>query len=136
MLKDNDYLVGSFTNFMNKVIRNEAINYHRKKQREEKEGSLDQYENVLESKASFYDGEKSINIKNLQDIFTNREYFVAIGQLTEKQKEVLYLSFVENKTGEQIAKIMNIQRNNVYNIRKQAIERAKKNLKDGSKNNG
>ena len=28
---------------------------------------------------------------------------------------------------------MNIQRNNVYNIRRQAIEKAKKNLKEGAK---
>ncbi len=53
MLKSDEHLVGSFTNFMNKVIRNEAINYHRKKQREEKKRSLGQYENILEAKTSF-----------------------------------------------------------------------------------
>lgn len=136
MLKSDEHLVGSFTNFMNKVIRNEAINYHRKKQREEKERSLGQYENILEAKTSFYDGEKSINMQNFQNIFTKMEHSAAIGKLTDKQKEILYLSFVEKKTGEQIARIMNIQRNNVYNIRRQAIEKAKKNLKEGAKENG
>ncbi len=49
-------------------------------------------------------------MQNFQNIFTKMEHSAAIGKLTDKQKGNIIFVICREKTGEQIARIMNIQK--------------------------
>lgn len=133
-----DILKAKFTRFIESIIKNTAINYFKKKQRISiKEVELEQEKIEEVSLSNTDDGtifslEKDISYSNLENVFTNKDHYFAMRQLTDRQKLVLYLSIVDSLSAKEIGNIIGISEITVRTIKSKAIKAFIKSLEKGS----
>jgi len=116
-----------FTAYIKAVIQNSSTDYKRKLLRTiEKEISIADFENVPQELLSCDDSsfllEKDVTYANLEMLFTNEKYYNAMKKLTDKEKLILFLTVIEEKKAEEIAQIMNVTKDNVWQIKSRAIK--------------
>ncbi|MTI71397.1 MAG: hypothetical protein FH751_14215 [Firmicutes bacterium] len=66
---------------------------------------------------------------DFEDLITNKELLEAINKLSERQKEILYMCFIENKEETKIANEFNISKQAVNKIKNKAIKNTKEYLR-------
>lgn len=131
------YIRASFTNYINKVIKNTAIDYFQKEQKKQEktvsiytiDESICMSQNTDSTGVLFYTEELEKDCSNLEVVFQEEKYYIAMKQLKTIQKQVLYYSLLEKYSAEQISKKLNITIDNVYQIKKRAIEKFISNMK-------
>ena len=131
------YIRATFTNYISKVIKNTAIDYFQKeKKKQEKIISIYTInecicmsQNTDSTGVLFFEEKLEEDYSNLEIIFQEEKYYKAMKQLKTIQKQVLYYSILAKYSAEQISKILNITIDNVYQIKKRAIEKFISNMK-------
>lgn len=68
--------------------------------------------------------------------FAEERLAKAFSELTLMRREVLRLLFVEEKTSEEIAKLLCISPNSVYQFKHQALDKLRNLLTEGADENG
>jgi len=131
------YIRASFTNYISRVIKNTAIDYFKKEQKK-KENIISIYaidESICVSQETdetgvlFFMEELKKDYSNLEIIFQEEKYYNAMKDLKTIQKQVLYYSILEKYSAEQVSKILDVSIDNVYQLKKRAIEKFIANLK-------
>lgn len=125
------YIRASFTNYINKVIKNTAIDYFRKEQKKEEktisiytiDESICMSQNTDSTGAFFCTENLENDYSNLEVIFQEEKYYKAMKPLKTIQKQVLFYSILEKYSAERISKMLNITIDNVYQTKKRAIEK-------------
>ncbi len=131
-----DYkLLCELTAFVEEVIKNarKRYIYNKKREMEKEEIVVNIYINdrvseicVEDSDALFFDLDKEINVNNLECIFSEQKYYNAMKKMSNDDKRILYLFEYEEKSGEEVSKLLNISIDNAYKKRERARNRFKK----------
>lgn len=83
---------------------------------------------------------KNISAKNFENIFTTEIYYKAMKNLPALEKQILYLYFYDNKTLNEICKILKKPKSEIIKLKSFAISQFKQNAtsykKQYSKKNG
>jgi len=124
-----------FTGFIKAVIRNASIDYKRKLLKSiEHEISVADFSNIPKELLSYDDNsfllEKDITYSNIENLFTNEKYYRAMKKLSDREKLVLYLTVIEEQKAEQVAKVMNTTKENIWQIKSRAIKNFLNSLSD------
>ena len=120
------YIRISFTSYINKIIKNTAINYKKQKANIIKKEIQFSYkseieEELMETKKDIKIEEvEKIYYQELEKVFTQKEYYDAMKVLKDKEKYVLYLSIVKQLSLKTIAILLNTNENNVSKIKHRA----------------
>ena len=133
----DEYIRATFTNYIHKVIKNTAIDYFQKEQRKQEKTisiytineSICMSQNTDTTGVLFFEEKLEKDFSNLEVIFQEEKYYKAMKQLKTIQKQVLYYSILGKYSAEQIGKVLNITPENVYQIKKRAIEKFISNMK-------
>ena len=76
-----------------------------------------------------------VDINHLENIFTNKTYYLAMKIVPLLERKVLYLSYIENLRLNDICKKLKLQRKEIISLRNKAIIHFKNNLSTLSKVN-
>ena len=133
---DNYFTKASFTNYINKVIKNSSINFKKKKRKLE-ETEVEYYNQIIEDMSfshnqyiSFFDDfEKDYQYDQLENYISNTELHNIIKNLSNFQKQILYYKYIKDYDYDQIALIMKKSESNIRNMRSRIIKKIKNNLK-------
>lgn len=123
----------AFTIFITKVIKHSAIDFVRKeKLYKSRIMPLSEYINN-EMSLSFFDDdifsmENNIDYKDLEKLMTKREHQSAISKLSEREKQIIHLLYIEEKEVEEVANLLNITTKTVLNTKKNALNKIKKDI--------
>ena len=122
-----------FTAYIKAVIQNSATDYKRKLLKSlENEISVADFSSLPKELLSYDDGsfllEEDIAYSNIEKLFTDERYYMAMKKLTDKEKLVLYLTIVEERTAEEVAETMNTTKDNIWKIKSRAIKNFLHNL--------
>lgn len=118
-----------FTSFINVVIRNASINYKRKntilKEKEIQDvNSLKDTFLSSDGDVSFFDViENDYNYKHLENYFSDSIVYMAVKQLNEIQKKILYYRILKKYSYKTIANLLNISEANVRNTKLRTIKK-------------
>jgi len=117
-----------FTAYMKAVIQNTSTDYKRKLLKTiEHEISVSDFSSLPQELLSYDDGsfllEKDITYSNIENLFTSEKYYRAMKKLSDKEKLVLYLTIIKEKTAGEVAEIMNTTKENVWKIKSRAIKK-------------
>ena len=125
-----------FTAFIKKVIQNSAKDYIRILKKTEKEISVADFASLPKELLSCDDNsfllEKDVTYSNIENLFTSEKHYRAMKNLSGKEKQVLFLTIIEEKTAEEIAKILNTTKENIWKIKSRAIKNFLNNLSNRS----
>ena len=130
---END-LEKRLSSYLKKTIRGhekEKRNYYNKRVKEEELNErnvckisykkyLDNYNN------DFHDIDVNCNCP--ENAFSNPEYYKAMKKVPLKEKQVLYLTAVEELTIKEVSNILKTSQSNVKKLKRKAIEHFKENL--------
>ena len=124
-----------FTGFMKAVIQNSSTDYKRKLLKSlEHEISVSDFSGIPQELLSYDDSsfllEKDITYSNIEELFTNEKYYRAMKKLSDREKLVLYLTVIEEQKAEQVAKVMNTTKENIWQIKSRAIKNFLNSLSD------
>lgn len=133
---DNYFTKASFTNYINKVIKNSSINFKKKKRKLE-ETEVEYDNQIIEDMPfshnkyiSFFDDfEKDYQYDQLENYISNTELHNIIKNLSNFQKQILYYKYIKDYDYDQIALIMKKSESNIRNMRSRIIKKIKNNLK-------
>ena len=133
---DNYFTKASFTNYINKVIKNSSINFKKKKRKLE-ETEVEYDNQIIEDMSfshnkyiSFFDYfEKDYQYDQLENYISNTELHNIIKNLSNFQKQILYYKYIKDYDYDQIALIMKKSESNIRNMRSRIIKKIKNNLK-------
>ena len=123
-----------FTAYIKAVIQNSATDYKRKLLKSiEHEISVADFTSLPKALLSNNDDsafllEKDITYSNIEDLFTDEKYYRAMKRLSDREKLVLYLTIIEENKAEQVAKVMNTTKENIWQIKSRAIKNFLHNL--------
>ena len=125
-----------FTTYLNKTLRGysnrQKIKYQEKTNIEDNLTDLDinkiSYKNYLLNINEI--DNIDVDINHLENIFHNEKYCKAMKKISLKQRQVLYLLFVEEYTTKEVAKYFHTTTNNINKIKQNAIKNFKKNLEE------
>ena len=122
-IKEIEYVVKAFKNYMKKIVKHSAIDYARKFNSDiVKEvaftDSVDRNMSLSSYDSDYFFSDKG----NLEDNISNSELRVAINKLSKDEKKILELS-IEDYSGKEIAKIMGLSEKTIRN--KKCIIRSK-----------
>lgn len=131
------YIRASFTNYISKVIKNTAVDYFQKEQKKQEktisiytiDDSICMSQHTDNTGVFFYTEKLEKDCSNLEVIFQEEKYYKAMKELKTIQKQILYYSILEKCPAEQISKMLNITTDNVYQIKKRAIDKFISNMK-------
>ena len=131
------YIRASFTNYISKVIKNTAIDYFQKEQKKQEktisiyaiDESICMSHNNDNTGVLFFTEKLRKDCSNLEIIFQEKKHYEAMKPLKTIQKQVLYYAILGKYSAEEISKKLNITVDNVYQIKKRAIEGFINNLK-------
>src|SRR5699024_8517568 len=100
----------SFTSFIEKVIRNAAINYEKKRKKiyinEKLNGEFLEKEGILNTEGPSFFVQENFDYKHLECYLSEPKYYKEIKKLNEKQKKILYLRYIKNYNYRDIAKFL------------------------------
>ena len=69
-----------------------------------------------------------VNLNHLENIFTDKTYYMAMKLVPLLERKVLYLSYIENLRLNDICRRLKLQKNEVISLRNKAITHFKNNL--------
>lgn len=72
---------------------------------------------------------KIVTINHLENIFTNRLYYIAMKHISLQEKEVLYLSLIKNENLNTICNILKISKKQAIKLKVNGIKHFKENVK-------
>ena len=118
---------------MKAVVRNSSTDYKRKLLKSiENEIAVVDFSSLPKSLLSYDDSdfllEKDVTYENIENLFANEKYYRAMKRLSDKEKLVLYLTVIEERKAEQVAKTMNATKENIRKIKSRAIKNFLQNL--------
>lgn len=123
--------------YFSKVIGFEAKRYD-KKDREYKErnqlvldkkdeNNEDSIMNLFESKADVY----FLNNTKLEDYIEDPIVYKIVSKLTKRQKQILYLSYINNMKDIEIAKLLRVSQQAITKTKNQALNKVRREIKNG-----
>lgn len=119
-----------FDTYIKKTIKNTTINYvlYEKRQRE-KEVLMSELEDkeLLVNSLSFFD---VINLNSIEEYVENPRLAEILKQLSNKQKQIIKLSIVEQYNSKEIGKVMKLSDSRIRHILKDTLEEIKKKMKE------
>lgn len=123
----------AFTIFITKVIKHSAIDFARKeKLYNSRIVSLNEYVNNEMSLSVFDDDiffrNKEIDYKQLEKIMTKRKHQDAVFKLSEREKQIIYLFYIEEKEVDEIAKLLHISPKTILNTKQNALNKLKNDM--------
>ncbi len=129
------YIRASFTKYIIEIAKATSLKYYSRKNKADKEISLDITENEsiclpigINTNALFAIDE-NINYTNMENIFEDVNVSKSVKKLTDVQKQVIYLTIVEEYSIDEVANIVGTSIDNIYQIKSRAIKKILKNLK-------
>ena len=123
----NDIVFARFIRYMDKALLHRRINYLKHQDyifKKEKRLTYEEWVVVPDKRHNTHSF--CVSDKN--------ELINLIEKLTEKQKKVIYLSYLENKTNKKIANSMNITEKAVEALKTRALKKIREKLEKGNKN--
>ncbi len=125
-----------FTTYLNKTLRGysnrQKIKFQEKNNIEDNLTDLDihkiSYKNYLLNTSEI--DNIDVDINHLENIFHNEKYCKAMKKVPLKQRQVLYLLFVEEYTTKEVAKYFHTTTDNINKIKQNAIKNFKKILEE------
>ena len=125
----------AFTIFIIKVIKHAAIDFARKEKiRLSRIMSLNEYVNNEMSLSIKDNGvflfKECSNYNELHLIMTAEKHQKAITKLTKREKEIIYLLYIEEYTLEEIALKLNLTSKTVRNTKNNALAKLKKDMEE------
>lgn len=69
-----------------------------------------------------------VNINHLENIFTDKTYYLAMKLVPLLERKILYLSYIENARLNDICRRLKLSKNEVISIRNKGIQHFKNNL--------
>lgn len=72
---------------------------------------------------------KIVTINHLENIFTNRLYYIAMKHIPLQEKKVLYLSFIKNENLNTVCNIFKISKKQAIKLKVNGIKHFKENVK-------
>lgn len=115
----------AFTIFILKVIKHSAIDFVRKeKLYNSRIMSLNEYVNNEMSLSVFDDDifcvENDIDYRYLENVMTQKKHQKAILKLSKREKQIIYLLYIQEKEIDEISKMLNISKKTILNIKQNA----------------
>ena len=122
-----------FTAYANTVIKNFAINYRKTLRSAEKEISVADYASLpvgelLSVDDSSFFMERDITYANIEMMFTDERHYRAMKKLSDNDKQILFMTIIEEMKAEQVSKILDITKDSVKTLKSRAIKRFLENL--------
>lgn len=123
----------AFTIFILKVIKHSAIDFVRKeKLYNSRIMSLNEYVNNEMSLSVFDDDifcvENDIDYRYLENVMTQKKHQKAILKLSKREKQIIYLLYIQEKEIDEISKMLNISKKTILNIKQNALKKLKKDI--------
>lgn len=123
----------AFTIFILKVIKHSAIDFVRKeKLYNSRIVSLNEYGNNEMSLSGFDDDifymEKNIDYRHLENFMTKKKHQNAVSKLSEREKQIIHLLYIEEREVDEVAKLLNISTKTVLNTKKKALNKLKNDM--------
>jgi RNA polymerase sigma factor (sigma-70 family) len=123
----------AFTIFILKVIKHSAIDFVRKeKLYNSRIVSLNEYVNNEMSLSGFDDDifyvEKNIDYRHLENLMTKKKHQNAVSKLSEREKQIIHLLYIEEREVDEVAKLLNISTKTVLNTKKKALNKLKNDM--------
>lgn len=123
----------AFTIFILKVIKHSAIDFVRKeKLYNSRSMSLNEYVNNEMSLSVFDDDifcvENDIDYRYLENVMTQKKHQKAILKLSKREKQIIYLLYIQEKEIDEISKMLNISKKTILNIKQNALKKLKKDI--------
>ena len=123
----------AFTIFILKVIKHSAIDFVRKeKLYNSRIMSLNEYVNNEMSLSVFDDDifcvENDIDYRYLENVMTQKKHQKAILKLSKREKQIIYLLYIQEKEIDEISKMLNITKKTILNIKQNALKKLKKDI--------
>ena len=118
--RDSATAISSPKYYLLRAVKNKVVKAIGKNAQTINSGSLDEYDFKVEFSTEYMLIEKQISAENavrLQEI---------LSQLPARQKEIVYLKFYHQLDHEQIAALMNINRQSVYNLLHESLQKLRK----------
>lgn len=133
--EDLNNIKRAFTIFIIKVIKHAAIDFARKEKiRLSRIMSLNEYVNNEMSLSIKDNGvflfKECSNYNDLHLIMTSEKHQKAITKLTKREKEIIYLLYIEEYTLEEIALKLNLTSKTVRNTKNNALTKLKKDMEE------
>ena len=86
------------------------------------------YEEYLRKEKEDSKEKSYVDYEHFENIFTNEIYYKAMKELTEDKKQILYLYCYEYRTFNEICKILKKSKNEIIQLKQQAISDLKNNV--------
>ena len=123
----------AFTIFILKVIKHSAIDFVRKeKLYNSRIVSLNEYVNNEMSLSGFDDGifyvEKNIDYRHLENLMTKKKHQNAVSKLSEREKQIIHLLYIEEREVDEVANLLNISTKTVLKKKKKALNKLKNDM--------
>ncbi len=133
--KDLKEIKRAFTIFMMKLVKCSSFNFW-KKETLRVSRNLPLEENITNKvslsnydKDTFFVETKS-DFNNLEKIMSKEKHQKAISKLSKREKQILNLIYIEEKSIEQVAKILNITTKTVANTKNNALNKLRKDMEE------
>ena len=133
--KDLKEIKRAFTIFMMKLVKHSSFDFLRK-ERLRVSRNLPLEEDIVckVSLSNYDDGTFCVEIKNdfnnLEKVMTKEKHQKAISKLTQREKQIISLIYIEEKSIGQVAKILNITTKTVANTKNNALNKLKKDMEE------
>lgn len=121
--------------YIMKYIKYNYLDYLEKIQKEREHKSLNETTENGAELINFVMGdedilfEENITPKELENLTNNENIYKAIKTLSNREKTVIYLYFVKQINGREIAELLNLKRKkSIYEIKKRALNKIRKKL--------
>lgn len=123
----------AFTIFITKVIKHSAIDFARKEKiYNNRFVSLNEYISD-EMSLSVYDDDiflddPNLNYKKLEQVMSKEKHKRAISKLSEREKQIIYLLYIEEKSVDEISNYLNISKKTILNTKNNALIKLKNDM--------
>jgi RNA polymerase sigma factor (sigma-70 family) len=118
--RDSATAISSPKYYLLRAVKNKIVKAIGKNAKTINSGSLDEYDFKVEFSTEYMLIEKQISAENAARLLE------ILSQLPARQKEFVYLKFYHQLDHEQIAALMNINRQSVYNLLHESLQKLRK----------
>lgn len=125
----------AFTIFMIKLVKHSSLDFIRKeKLRVSRNLPLDEDIVRKVSLSNYDDGTFFIEIKNdfndLEKVMSNEIHQKAISKLSKREKQIISLLYIDEKSIEQVAEILNLTTKTVINTKNNALNKLRRDMEE------
>ena len=72
--------------------------------------------------------EKNIDYRHLENLMTKKKHQNAVSKLSEREKQIIHLLYIEEREVDEVANLLNISTKTVLNTKKKALNKLKNDM--------